>query len=119
MENINNQLQRISESNSLSVYTNDNGRLIHDPKTIKDINTLKNHYRITIAQINDSNILSKENKEVLLATLNNEPICDLNILEYDQNHNNLIGIFGRLIIESGITPETMPKPDQKVFNRFY
>lgn len=115
MENINNQLQRISESNSLSVYTNDNGRLIHDPKTIKDINTLKNHYRITIAQINDSNILSKENKEVLLATLNNEPICDLNILEYDQNHNNLIGIFGRLIIESGITPETMPKPDQKVF----
>lgn len=115
MENINNQLQRISESSNLSVYTNDNGRLIHDPKTIKDINTLKNHYGITIEQINDSNVLSKENKEVLLATLNNEPICDLNILEYDQNHNNLIGIFGRLIIESGITPETMPKPDQKVF----
>lgn len=115
MENINNQLQRISENNELSVYTNENGRLIHDPKTIKDINTLKNHYSITIEQINESNALSKENKEVLLATLNNKPICDLNIVEYDQNHNNLIGIFGRLIIESGITPETMPKPDQKVF----
>lgn len=115
MENINNQLQRISDNHELSVYTNENGRLIHDPKTIKDINTLKNHYGITVEQINDSDVLSKENKEVLLATLNNEPICDLNIIEYDLNHNSLVGIFGRLIIESGITPETMPKPDQKVF----
>jgi uncharacterized protein YeeX (DUF496 family) len=115
MENTNNQLQHISENNELSVYTNENGRLIHDPKTIKDITTLKNHYGITVEQINESNALSKENKEVLLATLNNIPICELNIVEYDKNHNDLVGIFGRLIIESGITPETMPKPDQKVF----
>lgn len=111
MENINNQLEKF-QSNELSIYTNDNGRVIHNPKPIKDILTLKEYYNLTLDKINESELLSKENKDVLLATLTNEPISNLNINQYDNNHKELVVIFARMIVESGIG--TMNETEQEI-----
>lgn len=111
MENLNNQLEKI-QINELSIYTNENGRVIHDPKPIKDIVTLKEYYNLTLEKINESDLLSKENKDVLLATLTHEPINKLNIVQYDKNYNELVGIFARMIVESGIG--TMNEDEQTI-----
>lgn len=100
MENINNQLQHIQNNNELDLSLNDNGRFIHNPKPIKDINTLVNHYDITTEQIESSD-LSKEHKEVLLATIKFPHISSLNIQQYDGTYNSLVGIFAKTIVESG------------------
>ncbi len=110
MENINNQLQNIS-NNELALIVNGNGRLIHNPKAIKDINTLATHYDITAAQISLSD-LSKGDKEVLLATLTFPQISTLDIKTYDDNYNTLVGIFGKMIVESGIG--TMDEKEQMI-----
>lgn len=103
----NNHTQNVNE---FGLILNDNGRIVHNPKSIKDITILKNHYDISIEQINSSPILSKENKEVLLATLNFIPISELNIQQYDENYNTLVKIFGKTIVESGIG---MDEPEQE------
>ena len=111
MENLNNQLEKI-QSNELSVYTNDNGRFIHDPKPIRDIVTLKECYNLTIEKINESDLLSKENKDVILATLNHDAIIKLNIVQYDNSYNELVGMFAKMIVESGIG--TMNEEEQTI-----
>lgn len=98
----NNHIQNINE---FGLILKDNGRIVHNPKSINDITVLKNHYDISIEQIHNSNILSKENKEVLLATLNFTPISELNIQQYDENYTILVKIFAKTIVESGIGME--------------
>ncbi len=110
MGNINNQLQNISNT-ELALITNDNGRLVHNPKAIKDINTLAIHYDITAEQISLSN-LSKDNKEVLLATLTFPQVSSLDIKKYDSNYVELVGMFGKMIVESGIG--TMEAAEQEI-----
>jgi hypothetical protein len=105
----NNYVQNVNE---FGLILNDNGRIVHNPKAINDITILKNHYDISIEQINSSPILSKENKEVLLATLNFTKISELNIQKYDTSYNYLVGIFGKTIVESGIG---MEEGEQEVF----
>lgn len=106
------QNNHIQNTNEFGLILNDNGRIVHNPKAINDITILKNHYDISIEQINSSPILSKENKEVLLATLNFVPISELNIQKYDTNYNYLVGVFGKTIVESGIG---MEEGEQEVF----
>lgn len=99
-------------TNEFGLILNDNGRIVHNPKVINDITILKNNYDISIEQINSSPILSKENKEVLLATLNFTKISELNIQKYDTSYNYLVGVFGKTIVESGIG---MEEGEQEVF----
>lgn len=106
------QNNHIQNTNEFGLILNDNGRIVHNPKAINDITILKNHYDISIEQINSSPILSKENKEVLLATLNFVPISELNIQKYDANYNYLVGVFGKTIVESGIG---MEETEQEIF----
>lgn len=106
------QINHIQNLNELGLILNNNGRIVHNPKAINDITILKNHYDISIEQINSSPILSKENKEVLLATLNFTKISELNIQKYDTSYNYLVGIFGKTIVESGIG---MEEGEQEVF----
>jgi hypothetical protein len=106
------QNNHIQNTNEFGLILNDNGRIVHNPKAINDITVLKNHYDISIEQIISSPILSKENKEVLLATLNFTKISDLNIQKYDSNYNYLVGIFGKTIVESGIG---MEETEQEIF----
>ena len=106
------QNNHIQNTNEFGLILNDNGRIVHNPKAINDITVLKNHYDISIDQIISSPILSKENKEVLLATLNFTKISDLNIQKYDSNYNYLVGIFGKTIVESGIG---MEETEQEIF----
>lgn len=106
------QNNHILNTNEFGLILNDNGRIVHNPKAINDITILKNHYDISIEQINSSLILSKENKEVLLATLNFVPISELNIQKYDTSYNYLVGVFGKTIVESGIG---MEEGEQEVF----
>jgi hypothetical protein len=105
----NNHIQNVNE---FGLILNDNGRIVHNPKSIKDITILKNHYDINIDEINSSPILSKENKEVLLATLNFTKISELNIQKYDNSYNYLVGVFAKTIVESGIG---MEEGEQEVF----
>ena len=106
------QNNHIQNTNEFGLILNDNGRIVHNPKAINDITILKNHYDISIEQINSSPILSKENKEVLLATLNFTKISELNIQKYDTSYNYLVGVFGKTIVESGIG---MEEGEQEVF----
>lgn len=102
----------VQNTNEFGLILNDNGRIVHNPKAINDITILKNHYDISIEQINSSPILSKENKEVLLATLNFVSISELNIQKYDNSYNYLVGVFAKTIVESGIG---MEEGEQEVF----
>lgn len=102
----------VQNTNEFGLILNDNGRIVHNPKSIKDITILKNHYDINIDEINSSPILSKENKEVLLATLNFFAISELNIQKYDTSYNYLVGVFAKTIVESGIG---MEEGEQEVF----
>jgi hypothetical protein len=101
-----NQLQKGNNTSSLTVLKN--APLLYYPD-LKD------------TDIHNSSILSKEEKQVLLAALNFPKISTLNIEKGEvgepntESYDMLVDIIGLSIYVTGVTEKSMTKAEQKMF----
>lgn len=96
----NNQLKKTDYANSLSLINNE--PLMHYPQ-LKD------------SDITNSDAINKEEKQILLASLNFPKIRSLDIKLNNENHYSLVQIMGKAIWEMGITEKSMSQKEQEMF----
>jgi len=71
--------------------------------------------KLKVRDIEDSDLIVPLEKEVLLATLNNERVRNLDLDIGSEPQKQLVSIFTKMIWESGVSLETFSKSDRTIF----
>jgi len=98
----NNQIQKSNNENMNQLLVIKNEPLLHYPE-LKD------------SDVHNCNVITNEEKQILLASLNFPKIRTLNIAIGNQNFYDLSKIIGKTIWDMGITEKSMTQQEQEMF----